>query len=250
MDMEEKKGLTFTEDQKEVVARRSKDIHFAINQLNEWVGSNSLTEEMKETLPRLAEQHLDDIKKTIGVSAGELDRLKEMTRSLNKAREERMKELEGMVENQNSILIVKQQLQSIGEKITKWWNKEGFGYVKEITFSPGGHIIVKFGFMLRNLSLRYSDTPNSDRKKMGDKIKNFIDEGYIFAKGEDTSEKDLIDCDANRLLLTRLVKSIFPSAEINSWENLRYMEKGPDSDKHFLRLFTVYINDYEDIEKM
>lgn len=245
--MQEEKKVVLNADQKEVVQRRCKDLFFAVKQLDEWVQSDSLTEEMRETLPSLATHHLDDIKKTVGCTGEEPDHLKEMTKSLNKAREEHIAELEKMVINQNSLLVVKQQLKAIGEKINKWWDEKGFNYIRDITFSENGNLVINFGFMLDSLSLRYSDTPDSDKKAAKEKVQGFIDKGYIFCKSQHSNDKDLIDCDDNRKLINELIKSTFPSAKICKWENHIYMENGPDKDKYHLRSFEVYIYDYQDI---
>lgn len=248
--MEKEKVIVLNEDQKEVVLGRSKDAYFAIKQLNEWIQSDSLSEEMRETLPSLISHHLTDIKKAIGFTGEEPDRFKEMTKALNKAREDRISELEKMVESQNSILVVKQQLKSIGDKINKWWDDQGFNYIKEISFSENGNIKVILGFMLDSLSLRYSDTPASDKKSAKEKIHGFINQGYLFAKSESETDKELIDCDHNRELLTKLIAKSFPSAVVYRWENHRYMEKGPDKDKFYIRYAEAYIYDYSDIENL
>ncbi|WP_121616658.1 hypothetical protein [Virgibacillus halodenitrificans] len=245
--MLEEKKIVLNADEKEVVERRSKDLFFAVKKLNDWVQSDSLTEEMRETLPTLVNRHLDDIKACVGFTGEEPDHLKQMTKSLNKAREEQIAELEKIVESKNSILTVKQQLKEITDKINNWWDVKGFNYIKDITFLENGIIVVNFGFMLNSLSLRFSDTPNSDKKAAEEKFQRFIDNGYIFAKSESSCDRDLIDCKVNRNLLSALIKSSFPSAKITKWENHIYLNKGPDQDSFYLRSFKVYIYNYEDI---
>lgn len=248
--MEEEKVVTLNEDQKEVVLRRSKDAYFAIKQLNDWVQSDSLSEEMRETLLSLTKSYLTEIQKTVGYTGEEPDHIKEMTKQLNQNLHDRITELEAMVNNQNSLLSVKQQLKSIDDKLNKWWDDEGFNYIKDISFSSGGNIKVNFGFMLENLSLRYSDTPHSDKEALKDKIQDFVDKGFIFAKTDRGNEKNLIDCDKNKELLIQMIRDTFPSAKVISFTNHLFMEKGPDKDKHILRYFEVYIYDYSDIENL
>jgi hypothetical protein len=242
--------IVLNKDQKEVVDRRSKDAFFAITQLNDWVQSDSLSEEMREMLLCLATSYLSDIKKEVGFTGEEPDHIKEMTRQLNQNLHDRIQELEHMVNSQNSILTVKQQLKSIDEKINLWWDEEGFNYVQDITFTGGGNIKVIFGFMLDNVALRYSTTPHSDKEVLNDKIQKFVDQGFILAKKNYGNEKDLIDCEQNRNLLIQMIKTAFPSARILSFKNRIYMTDGPDKDKYVLRDLEVNIYDYADIENL
>jgi len=248
--MEDEKIVVLNADQKEVVLRRSKDAFFSIKQLNDWVQSDSLSEEMKEALPSLATSYLSDIKKAIGFTGEESDRMKEMTRQLNQSLHNRIAELEKMVDSNNSILSVKQQLHSIDRKINKWWDEKGFNYIQDITFTGGGNIKVVFGIMLDSLSLNYSDTPDTDKNTAKDKVQGFVDDGFMFVQYKHGREKDLIDCDHNRKLLLNLIKSAFPSAKVASFRNHRVMQSGEDKGKFSIRDFEVYIYDYEDIENL
>jgi hypothetical protein len=250
MMMEESNMVTLNDDQKEVIKRRSNDAFFAIKQLNDWVQSNSLTVEMRETLPSLITHHLTDIKKTVGFTGEEPDHIKEMTRQMNQNLHNRIAELEKMVDSKNSILSVKQQLHSIDRKINKWWDEKGFNYIQDITFTGGGNIKVVFGIMLDSLSLNYSDTPDTDKNEAKAKVQGFVDNGFMFVKYKHGREKDLIDCDHNRELLLNLIKSAFPSANITSFRNHRIMQHGEDKGKFLIRDFEVYIYDYEDIENL
>jgi|GEM_PF-2934168 len=247
--MEEQKLVVLNTDQKEVVQRRAKDAFFALKQLADWVEGDQLSEEMRETLPNLIHMHLSDVKKAIGHTGEESDREKEMTRAITKNMQDRIKELEKMVENQTSILSVKQQLKAIGDKLNVWWDEKGFNYIKDIGFSSGGNIIITFGFMLESMSLRYSDTPDSDQRAALKKIQDFKDQGYVFIKNKDENDKELVDCEKNRELLIELITSTFPSAIITKWENHRYVYKCPDQGKFYLRSFEVIIYDYSDIEE-
>lgn len=248
--MEEEKVISFSADQREVVDRRSKDIFFAIKQLNDWVQDGTLTEEMRDTLPNLAKSHLDAIGKMIGYTGEETDRLKDMTKQMNQYLHDRIKELESMVNKQNSILTVKQQLKSIEDALRRWWDDKGFHYISDISFTGNGCLEVKFGFMLDNLSLGFSSTPHSDKEALKNKKQNLKDQGYVFARSKHEKEKDLIDCDSNRKLLIELVHSVFPTAKITSFRNHLYMEKGEDENNFIIRDFEVYIYDFEEIERL
>lgn len=205
---------------------------------------------MRETLPGLITTHLLEIKKIVGFTGEEPDHIKEMTRQLNLYKENRIKELEQMVDNQNSLLTVKQQLKSIDTKINKWWDEEGFNYINGITFTGGGNIKVVFGFMLENHSLNFSSTPHSDKESLKEKVQRFVGQGFIFAKNERGNDKDLIDCDKNRELLIQMIAPAFPSAKVISFRNHLYMQNGPDKNKLILRDFEVHIYDYADIENL
>lgn len=249
--MDEKKNVVLNADQKAVVEKRSKDVFFAIQQLNKWVQSNSLTEDMREALPNLATNHLLAIKEAVGFTGEEPDHLKEMTRAMNQSLHDRIEELEMMLSNQNSLLTVKQQLNAINEKINKWWDEEGFNYIQDITFTGNGTIKVVFGFMLdSSSSLMFSKTPHSDKESLKAKIQSLVDQGFIFAKKDHGNDKDLIDCDQNRELLIKVVMSAFPSAKVISFRNHLFMDKGVDENNYILRDFEVYIYNYEDIENL
>ena len=62
--MDEKK-LELNEDQKSVLLKALKDMHFANAQLREWISKDSLSVEMSKTLPSLIESYFSEAAKVL-----------------------------------------------------------------------------------------------------------------------------------------------------------------------------------------
>lgn len=242
--------LAFNEDQKAVVEREIKSAYSAMATLLEWVKTDSLDEEMKETLPNLVESYMKNVKETIGFTGEESEREKEMTESIGQYYQKQIKDLEQALEKQQPISSISANVKLAFDKIDKWWGIEGFNYIREKRITDGGVARFELGFMLDSFTSRYSNTPVSDKEVLKTKVQYLKDKGFQFTPKKRGYGLDLIDNDNNRKLLEQLIKKAFPSANIWSFENhLRRTNKEKD-DYFIIRSVEVTIFDLSDIESL
>lgn len=242
--------LKFTEDQKAVVEREIKNAYSAMSTLLGWVKDDSLHEDMKETLPKLVDNYMKTVKETIGFSGEESEREKEITESIGQYYQKQIKDLEKALESQQSISGIAATAELAFKKIDKWWDIEGFHFIKEKSVTGGGVIKLELGFMLSSFASRYSTTPVSDKEQLKTKVQHFKDQGFEFTPKKRGYGLDLIDNDNNRNLIEKIIKEAFPSARVWSYHNhLRRTNK--EEDDHFvLRSVEMTIVDLGDIENL
>lgn len=242
--------LQFNDDQKAVIKREIKQAYNAMATLLDWVKNDSLREDMKETLPKLVDSYMKTVKETIGFNGEESEREKEMTESIGQYYQRQIANLEQALERQQSISSISANIELAFKKIDKWWNIEGFNFIRDKQITAGGIAKLEFGFMLNSISSSYSATPISDKKQLKTKVQYLEEKGFKFTPKKRGYGLDLIDNDHNRKLLEEIIKKAFPSAKIWSYKNhLRQTNKEKD-DHYILRGVEVSISDLSDIENL
>lgn len=242
--------LTFNEDQKAVVEREIRSAYSAMATLLDWVKKDSLDVEMKETLPNLVDSYLRTVKETIGFTGEESERHKEMKESIGLYYQKQIKDLEQALENQQPISSIAANVKIAFDKIDKWWDIEGFNYIKDKRVTDGGVARFELGFMLDSFTSRYSKTPVSDKENLKTKVQYLMDKGFQFTPKKRGYGLDLIDNDNNRKLLEQLIKKAFPSANIWSFEN-HLRRTNNEMDNYFIiKGVEVTIFDLSDIESL
>ncbi len=236
--------MVFNADQKAVLLKALKDIHFANGQLHEWVKKDSLTEEMSKTLPSLIESYFSEVAKVLNYESHLLEEKEKRHAEIRKANQ-KIRELEEKLGFSREVDGLKEQLEYLRDKVSKWWDTEGFNYVSEVRFTPYGGLRLEFCFILEHFGM-YSRTPVSDERNQKEHIQHLKDMGFEFADFEKSrSEKlDLIDNPNNRSLLTKMLKERFPSLRIHEWVNRESYSK---SDIFVIRHVDATIYDLVDI---
>ena len=240
----EENNVVFNADQKAVLLKALKDIHFANGQLHEWVKKDSLTEEMSKTLPSLIESYFSEVAKVLNYESHLLEEKEKRHAEIRKANQ-KIRELEEKLGFSREVDGLKEQLEYLRDKVSKWWDTEGFNYVSEVRFTPYGGLRLEFCFILEHFGM-YSRTPVSDERNQKEHIQHLKDMGFEFADFEKSrSEKlDLIDNPNNRSLLTKMLKERFPSLRIHEWVNRESYSK---SDIFVIRHVDATIYDLVDI---
>lgn len=242
--------IVLNEDQKAVVEREIKSAYSAMATLLEWVKTDSLREDMKETLPKLVDGYMKTVKETIGFTGEESEREKEMTESIGQYYQKQIKELQQALENQSSISSISANVEIAFKKIDKWWDIEGFDFIRDKQITAGGAVKLELSFMMDSLTSRYSKTPVSDKEELKTKVQYMMDKGYQFTPKKRGYGLDLIDNDTNRKLLEKMIKDAFPSARIWSFSNhLRHTNNEKD-DYFILRGVEVTIIELSDIDNL
>ncbi|MCA1066077.1 hypothetical protein QTG56_25695 (plasmid) [Rossellomorea sp. AcN35-11] len=242
--------LNFNQDQKEVVEREIKQAYSSMATLLEWVKDDSLSEDMKETLPKLVDNYMNTVKETIGFTGKESEREKEMTESIGQYYQKQINDLEKALESQQSISSIAANVELAFKKIDKWWDVEGFNFIKERSITAGGIAKLELGFMIDSFTSRYSKTPSSDKEKLKTKVEYLMEQGFTFTPKRRGYGLDLIDNDNNRNLLEVMIKKAFPSARIWSFNNLLRRTNKEDDDHFILRSVEMTVIDLGDIEAL
>ncbi|MNW54193.1 hypothetical protein D3C74_317860 [compost metagenome] len=242
----EEKLISLSEDQKAVLLKSLKDLHFANAQLHEWVSKDGLSEDMSKTLPSLIESYFGEIAKVLNYESYLLEEKEERYAEIRKANQT-IHELEQKLGSNKPVDGLSEQLQHLSKTVRLWWNIEGFNYVSEEKFHPYGGFNAQFSFMLDSRSMRLlSETPVTDERNTKQHVQHLIDMGFEFTDFEDgRSEKlKLVDNQNNRTLLTKMLKERFPSIKIHQWDNRNSYS---DPDKFVLWHIDATIYELSDI---
>lgn len=228
-----KNKVEFNEDQKAVLLKALKDIHFANGQLHEWVQKDGLTPEMSKTLPSLIESYFSEAAKVLNYEShllAEKEKRYEEIRNANQT----IHELKEKLGSRKPVNGLQEQLKYLSGKVKDWWLQKGFNHVSEEKFLPYGGYSAQFCFMLDSRYFRStSQTPVSDQKSTEEHVQHLRNMGFEFADlAKDRSEKlHLIDNLNNRTLLLQMLKGRFPSLEVHGFDN----KSSRDSD-----IFTIW----------
>nr|WP_245916859.1 hypothetical protein [Bacillus fungorum] len=159
--MDEKK-LELNEDQKAVLLKALKDIHFANAQLREWVSEDSLSVEMSKTLPSLIESYFSEAAKVLNYESHLLEEKEKRYAEIKKANQT-IHELQDKLGSDKPVEGLKEQLKHLSEVVSGWWNTEGFNHVHDTKYYPYGGMRVEFSFMLEHYR-SFSKTPVTDKR--------------------------------------------------------------------------------------
>lgn len=242
--------ITYTPDQKAVVRRELESAFGSMATLLDWLESDKLTTDMRESLPNLIDMALNQVKTTIGHTGEESEQVKEMSESIGAMYQRQIDNLQAALREQGSIGSLAANTKMLFGKIDKWWDIEGFNYSSEKSVAESGVICIKLGFMLNSFASRYSTTPISDKENLKTKTQYLRDQGFEFTPSLRGYDLDLLDNDTNRKLLDQLIKTAFPSAKIWSVENRLRRSQTEDDECLIIRSLDVTIQDIADVENL
>lgn len=216
----EEKIIQLDRDESATCLKDIKDIISEARYLYELVEKNELDEEMKENLCSLLEFNMASISKIIGYDGLSQEKIEEKYGEIKRLRNQ-IYELEEKIKNnagnENIIDKIPNQLNYLTDLVEKWWKIEGFRYIKEIFYRRFGALELHLGFSFSDFSSLISETPITDKENHKTWVEQVEDMGYKLIK--ERNDVDLLDCDINRELICKLIKSRFPSSEIMCWEN-------------------------------
>lgn len=213
--------------------KKFNELMSSMHLLKEGIEKKTLKEGFKATLLSVSEMYMMDILNTMGyqghLEVQKQERFAEI-RGLNEENRALRKQLGEKVSNED----VRERLKNISRLIRDWWNDKGLCYVKDIRFTEYGHIKVSFGGS-------YSGIGDSKEEEKAH-VKYLIDYGFELDNMETGERAQLLDTDKNRELFVTLVKSKFPSAQLETITN--WSGRG----KHLqIREAEFYIHNLDDI---
>lgn len=242
--------IKLNEDQKTVIEREIKSAYSSMATLLEWVKDGSLREDMKETLLKLIDGYMKTVKETIGFTGEESEREKEMTESIGQYYQKQISDLQQALKSQHSLSGISANIEIAFKKLDRWWDIEGFNYMRDKQITAGGVIKLELGFMLDSFASNYSATPITDKKELKTKVQYLVDKGFQFTPKKRGYGLDIIDNDNNRKLLAKMIKDAFPSSRVWKYDNhLRRTNKEND-DYFILRGVEITISELSDIENL
>lgn len=235
-------NLALTADQQAVAKKKIRDIHSAISTVFSLMEeSKPVDAELATNCVKVAEFNLADLCKALGVetfSAAEREKRYADLRAANI----KIRDLESKLGATLSPEATQRAIKNTADRLSKWWKREGFGYVHELKFGAYGVCHGEFSCSLRGASLLFdSDTPVTDKKTKAQWLDSLRERGFELVK--DDSEWALRDCDANRQALLDLVSKRLPSAKVFKFANF-----SRDNGKGFvLRHAEVYVYELAEI---
>lgn len=235
-------NLALTADQQAVAKKKIRDIHGAISTIFSLLEeSKPVDAELATNCVKVAEFNLSDLCKALGVetfSAAEREKRYADLRAANI----KVRNLEAQLGATLSPQATQHAIKNTADRLSKWWECEGFGYVHELKFGAYGVCHGEFSCSLRGSSLLFeSDTPISDRKTKAEWLTSLRERGFKLA--QDGRDWLLVDCDSNRQALLDLVSKRLPSAKIFRFNNF-----SRDNEKGFaLRNAEIYVYELAEI---
>ncbi|RIJ84993.1 hypothetical protein RSP822_18165 [Ralstonia solanacearum] len=210
--------ITFTPDSSAVVVRKVQDAFNALGVLHGAAKkpNQGLDIELATNALKVAEFNIADLCKVLGVETDSAAEREERYAALRQANL-RIRDLENQLGLSQAPEAVQASLKAMDEHLNKWWDLEGFGYIKDIDFGRYG-CRVNFSCNLFGAFGSWdSDTPVTDRDRKAAWIENLKERGFVLFK--DDRDWHLLDCDASRDALRQLIAGRIPSANVRSFEN-------------------------------
>lgn len=245
--MENNKTIILNEDDKEVCLKALKEINSQLGFMYELIQENTLSEDMRDTLSGLFEYRMADIAKKTGYDSLSAKVLEEKHKAIREANN-KIHELEKKLGSEDLTDKIEAQIKYLTNLVDKWWDIEGFNYIREMNFRKYGMLEIELGFSFNDFSSRYSDKPITSKEKHKSWIEEVKERGFkiVTRKGDGAM---LIDCDDNRKMLIDMIKNRFPSAEILQFENYNVSRKN-GSEFFEIRGLKILIRDIREIKNL
>lgn len=207
---------------------------------------NALTAEYATQALFVSQACLGDLSQLLGVPTGSATEKALHSRRLDAA-DARIRELEALLARGASAAAMGAALGQFARKLTAWWDAQGFGHLKEVSFSDQGACKVTLSGYLthKNQFSGLPDSASSQAHRMG-WFEELQRQGYLFEALDIRGGEKAVDCDSNRALLTQLVQRTFPSASILGFRSERHYSTGRQCIAEVL----VSITDLSDIEQL
>lgn len=200
--------------------------------------------ELTENCLKVAEFELSNLCSTLGVETDGY-REKEQRYADIRAANARARKFEAMLGDAQSPQATQAALNNLEDRLGAWWRKEGFGLVSDVAF--GAHAC-KINFscsLFGDFHIVDSQTPVSDKDRKQRWYESLREQGFVLVE-EERGRCQVLDCDASRLALTRLLKSRLPSFRIEAFTNYA-VPKTPD---FAMRSVEGYLHDIADISNL
>lgn len=243
----EKKTIVLNADDKEVCLNALKEINSQLGFMYELIQENTLSEDMRDTLSGLFEYRMADIAKKTGYDSLSVKVLEEKHKAIREANN-KIHELEKKLGSEDLTDKIEAQIKYLTNLVDKWWDIEGFNYIREMYFRKYGMLEIELGFSFNDFSSRYSDKPITSKEKHKSWIEEVKERGFKIVKRKGDGAM-LIDCEDNRKMLIDMIKNRFPSVEILQFENYNVSRKS-QSELFEIRGLKILIRNIREIKNL
>lgn len=233
--------VVLTEDNKTLGLKELKSLYQGAAQLHNWLDTDTLTTEMKETLFSLIESYTAAAAKYIGYDSQAQDKIDKMNGKIRIANET-IRELKAKLADNANVEVVKEFLSKAHDAVYKWWESFGFNLVTDDSFNGYGYK-ARFCTDISHISF-CSTHPSKDKDEKEDRLQKMLDDGWDLKIPERERDYYMLDTQNNRDKLYVLLRSKFPSAKVSHWVNWNLGHK----DDYYLRDFEAIIYDYQELK--
>jgi hypothetical protein len=205
--------VSLSEKAKKEAMKTAMDLSMASSEIVRGLKENKLETGFCNTILSLLESYTVNLHEVFNYSSVLQKEHENRTAEIRAANMEN-RELRKQLGDKASAEDVREKLKNFRDVISKWWNKEGFGYVQEVTFHPYCCTVKLSGRM----SMHFEEAqPDYLRSK-----------GYEIIEPE-RSTLELASNDKNTKILTGEIIKRFPSAEIHkvmidSWRGSSHID--------------------------
>ncbi len=209
--------LELSPDSRAVALRELSKAAMAVQTLYQMIEKaspeNPATVEFASTVLRALEFCVDDLSKTFQIPT--------QTQAEIEARYASLRAANGRIHALEAEMAAKSGygvafgLKHLESQLNAWWRQEGFGHVQETAFHSHGVRATLSGHLFGLERLLEDESPVTARAKQAQWLQGLRGQGFVLAQ-EPGSSRDpfLVDCDATRQALRKLLARTLPSAEI------------------------------------
>ncbi|MGE8063901.1 hypothetical protein [Pseudomonas sp. NPDC089569] len=210
--------IVLNADEQAVVVREVKSMASTLGILVHLTANGSeISHETAASALRSVEYTIQKVGKILNVETQTAADIEERHAKLRTANQ-RVRELEAQLGQAQTPATILMALRCLKEKLTRWWELEGFGHVSEVIFEAYGCRVKLSCHLFGDFPLVDSPTPLTDRERKVLWYESLRDRGYEL----ETSSGDtaIVDNDASRKALAALIASRFPSGTIIGISNI------------------------------
>jgi hypothetical protein len=128
------------------------------------------------------------------------------------------------------------------DEIDRWWDVEGFGYIREMSIQRYGQIALDLSFTIHEHNFRMYDNPVTKKREEIDHLQYLRDKGFVLV--DDEGSYSLADCESNRAIVKDMILQRFPSARFYKWESHCASKPG---DQDYIWSLKVFIPNMLDV---
>ena len=136
----EDKIIKLDENAKEVCLRSLKEMSQQIGFMHQLISEDCLKEDMRDTLSGLFEYKMSDISKQTGYDSISQKVLDEKHKAIRVANN-KIHELEKKLGSEDLTDKIKEQIKYLTDLVDKWWDIEGFNFIREMFFRKYGSLV-------------------------------------------------------------------------------------------------------------
>lgn len=213
-DIDPQERIALNPDQRAVARKHLQEMLFAMGILHKSLEGEGLPNLALSTAAlRATEMHFVHACKQLGIATQTQEEVDKRHADLRRANL-RARALEAELASANT-QHMGLGLKGLESRLEHWWDVHGFGYIREFTFRSYGCKAKLSGALHGRFSSSMSDTPVSDQQSEQDWHAQLQQAGFVLgSEGGRRDDTFIVDCDASRRALDKMLQKTLPSCEI------------------------------------